>query len=324
MRIAYVAYWDLAAADGVAKKIAAQVEHWRRAGHDVETFEIRPGRLLDRARRTRAALGEVTDFAPDAIYVRYDLFLPPAGKLARMAPLAVELNGDDRAEMRRRDVGARIVNEWSRRAVLHRAAGIVCVTNELASRAAPLGVRTAVIANGADPTRIPWSPPPRNERPRAIFLGSPALEWHGVDILVGLARSLPDVHFDVVGPAAAGAPENVHVHGVLPEAAYFELLARADVAIGSLALDRAGLTEACPIKVREYLLAGLPTVIGYRDTDFLGRKPWFLLQSVDADAVRAFVDRARGRRVDRSEVAHLFVEAKERERLAFLGSLTAS
>ena len=33
-----------------------------------------------------------------------------------------------------------------------------------------------------------------------------------------------------------------------------------------LALDRAGLEEGCPLKVREYLLAGVPSVIGYDDT----------------------------------------------------------
>jgi hypothetical protein len=122
----------------------------------------------------------------------------------------------------------------------------------------------------------------------------------------------------------------MRVHPPLSRKEFEPLLARADAAIGTLALHRKAMQEACPLKVREYLAHGLPVVIAYEDTDFVGEDTWFLLRlpneesNVDHHAadVRAFVERVRGRRVARSEVdGRIGSEAKERRRLAFLRSL---
>ncbi len=322
MRIAYVCYWDLAARDGVARKIDRQARLWREAGHEVEVFAAPPG---PRAAGTRAVVRGVEAFRPRVVYLRYDLFLPPLGRVLRRFPSVVEINGNDLVEIRRRTAGKRVYNRWNRRRVYGRAAGLVCVTNELAAALASFGKPFAVIANGADPDEVPWTPAPVHERPRAVFAGSPRLPWHGVDRLLELARALPDVDFDLVGPAAERPPPNVTVHGTLAGAAYWETLARADLAVGSLALERAGLREGSPLKVREYLLAGLPVVIGYEDTDFLGDEPWFLHRLRDAEALRGFVERVRGRRVAREEVeSRVSSHVKEQARLAFLEGLLGS
>ena len=77
------------------------------------------------------------------------------------------------------------------------------MTQELARG---IGGPVAVIANGADPEAVPSLPAPSNERPRAVFAGSPELPWHGVDRLLELARAVPEVDFDLLGPRAAGGP----------------------------------------------------------------------------------------------------------------------
>jgi hypothetical protein len=41
------------------------------------------------------------------------------------------------------------------------------------------------------------------------------------------------------------------------------------MSIGTLAVHRKKLIEATPLKVRESLMRGFPTIIGYSDTDFL-------------------------------------------------------
>src|SRR5690606_35583904 len=41
--------------------------------------------------------------------------------------------------------------------------------------------------------------------------------------------------------------------------------------IGSLAMHRNSMLEACPLKVREYCAFGLPVILGYRDTDLEGQ-----------------------------------------------------
>ncbi len=84
-------------------------------------------------------------------------------------------------------------------------------------------------------------------------------------------------------------------------------------------MERAGLREGCPLKVREYLLAGLPTVIGYEDTDFPGELPWYLGHYDGPEQVRAFAAQVRGRRAPRDELEPLLSwHAKETARLAFL------
>jgi hypothetical protein len=172
----------------------------------------------------------------------------------------------------------------------------------------------------------------RNGGRRAVMLigASPVPSWNGVDRVIGLAEALPEVEFDLVGPVLASdlgrRPPNVHLHGMLPTAGYAPLLARASVALGPLALYRKGMSEACPLKVREYLLHGLPVLTSHEDTDFIGQEPWFIRRVANADgdlraevpAIRDWLDDVGGRRVPREAVLpRLGTDAKERKRLAF-------
>jgi hypothetical protein len=149
---------------------------------------------------------------------------------------------------------------------------------------------------------------------------------------MALATALPKAGFDLIGPATIdGAPPNVRAYGVLTATAYRDVLARCDLGLGTLALYRKGMREASPLKVREYLAYGLPTVIGYDDTDFLGAEPWFLERlpnsewAVDDHAARVyrFAKAAIGRRVTHGEIAHLGATAKEALRLEFFQAIVS-
>lgn len=359
MRIAYVCHWNLASRDGVAKKVEAQTSLWRAAGHDVRVFSLSPvdegagesvqvhayGGDRSRLRATAALARAVRRFRPQVVYLRYDLFLPPVWALARLRPTVVEVNSDDRAEYRRfvkyRGRPALVYNEVNRRALLGGAAGLVYVTPELARSASFAGFRapTEVVSNGVLFATAAATPPAANDQPRAVFLGSQLQAWHGVDRLAALARALPQIRFDIVGYDAEqlaltvpDRPANVHVHGRLAREEYEPLLAAADVGIGTLALHRKDMREAAPLKVREYLAAGLPVAIAYDDVDLGGVDAWWLLRLPNDETVpdRAaelarFVDAVRGRRVPRAEVAPLVsMEAKEERRLSFLDRVAAA
>ena len=355
VKLAYVCYWFLLENDGVAYKIDGQVAQWRAAGHDVEIFCLTRsfgGRQLERdgwrtvrfegiAGRVgglRRLVAEVREWSPDAVYLRYDFFGPPVPHLLRSYPSAVEVNADDREESRLRRNHPRIAyayNELNRRALFGSADALVCVTNELAEAPhfARFG-RTAVIANGIDLERVRELPPAAGARPRLVFLGSAGQRWHGVDKLGRLAADLPEADFDVIGydPTELGftAPPNLTAHGRLSREQYEPLLAAADLAIGTLALHRKNMDEACPLKVREYLGHGLPVVIGYRDTDFLDAAPWFLLQLPNTEQntrshvedVRRFLAGVRGRRVPRADVeGRIGAAGKEARRLELITEL---
>jgi glycosyltransferase involved in cell wall biosynthesis len=248
----------------------------------------------------------------------------------RRFPGIVEINTDDLLEFRPRSQIVRAYNRLQRRGILRGAAGVVFVTHELAASPSFVQVRgrRRVISNGVElPNEVP-GPPPAHQRPRLVFLGASAY-WQGLDKLLLLATETPELELDVAGAESApphDLPPNVRWHGRLAEPEYRRLLAQADVGIGTLALHRKGMNEASTLKVRTYLAHGVPVILGYEDTDFLGEEPWFLLRlpnvegnvAAAKDSILEFAERVRGRRVPRELVAdRISAEAKERERLRF-------
>ena len=59
-----------------------------------------------------------------------------------------------------------------------------------------------------------------------------------------------------------------NLHGSLPKERMNDVLKCSHIGIGSLCLFRKNMTEACPLKVRDFAVNGLPILIGYTDTDF--------------------------------------------------------
>ncbi len=164
-----------------------------------------------------------------------------------------------------------------------------------------------------------------------MLLGYPAA-WAGVDKAIALAEAMPELDLHLVGAGVPDGPlpANVRVYGRLPRDGYRDVLASADFGIGPLALHRKGMSEASPLKVREYLLHGLPVLTAHEDTDFLGEEPWFLRRlpnrednvATGVPAIRAWAKSVSRRRVPRGDVVgRIGMEGKEAARLAFLGGL---
>jgi hypothetical protein len=363
LRIAYVCYVTAFVHDGVNDKILTQVAAWEKAGHDVPLLCLSrapedraasstlPGTIFrfqnaaERVRATLALARTARRLRPDIVYLRYDRFVPPLAPLLGPARIAVEVNTDDRREFSLYGRAGWLYNELNRESTMRAAAGLVCVTHELARSSTLSRYRkpTAVISNGVDTERISALPAADNARPVAVMLvgATPLAAWAGADKLIALARALPELTVHLVGadsaqalgPVAGSAtslPPNVHLHSALPRAEYRKLLARADFGIGPLALHRKGMSEASPLKTREYLLHGLPVLMANHDTDFLGEDPWFLQRlpnredniATSLPAISAWAASVRGRRVPREVVvARLSSEVKESERLAFLSQL---
>lgn len=344
MRVAYIGRWTTEASDGVRAKVEAHADEWRRRGCEVRLFRLAPvgytrsGRTLPWAVAASVAATArlrhaVEGYAPDIIYVRYGLFIPSLTRLQRRFASVVEVNANDQVEAAVR--GRRALNALSRRSLLGHAAGIVCVSRELARDVAPPGKPTRVIANGSRLDIVPAPPPRRSGRPLAVYVIGVPMPKHGLDKLVTLAGAIPECDFAVIGAEPSALPDalgNVSVHPATGGDAYGEFLARADVGIGPLAMHRAGMHEGSPLKVRDYLAHGLPVVIAYEDTDFADVDPWFLLRVPNtednirrgAEDVRRFINQVRGRRVGREEIAdRIGAEAKERVRLAFMAKVAA-
>lgn len=363
VRIAYVfAGADLRASAGVIKKLAAQTAAWTAEGHATEVFfhahhdpwesgglngfrvpvhlfidePVAGGATLPAAHRRlrtmNALVASVLEWRPDVVYLRYTVHYPALARLMDRIPTILELNTDDLAEYSRLLPRHKMLyHRLTRGTLLRRARGMVGVTTEIATRPhfTRFGKPMRVIANGIDLAGIRPFPAPAGDRPRLVFLGAPGCPWHGVDKVVELARRCPDWDFDVVGLDAdeqgADRLANLRFHGYLTRAEYERILARAVVAIGTLALHRKGMDEASPIKVREYLAYGIPAIVAFRDTDFpddaefLCRIPNTPGNVADhLEEIRDFVARMQGVRVPRKAIAHLDAGRKERDRLQFL------
>ena len=348
MRIAYVAHVNGGRGSGVISKIASQVEYWRAEGHAVRLFiattdgdepwqqslgdviVCRYGgplsRLIAMARLVRA----VRDFAPHLIYQRWELFYPPMLWFPGRSALVLEINTDDKAEGA---LGSRVratYNALTRWIHLRRARAFVFVTPELSERTgfSRFRAKHRIITNGVDLSAYPVLPVVQAGEPRLVFVGTARQPWHGVDKLIGLAALRPGWRFDIVGIEAEAALPNVAWHGIQERARVIEILAEADVGVGTLALHRKSMNEACPLKVREYLAVGLPVLYGYGDPDADGLGPYALrIANTETnvtealDAIDAFVTASRGVRVPREAVAHIDVRVKEGQRLALFDEL---
>ncbi len=337
MRIAYVSlHWARTKNSGVGKKIQSQLEMWRSLGHVARVFmhastgepasglieaEVIPyesrGKIrteFDRIRAARQLIKAVAAFKPDIIYLRYGIYVYPAHRLMRIAPVVEEINTNDLTQ--HEDLGGlySLYNRFTRGLFLRRVHGLVAVSRELKISPAFAAYRkpTRVIANGIDLNAFTPLPAPSNETPRLVFIGSPGYIWHGVDKLVDFARRFTDVQLDIVGydslPEFEPLPPNLSLHGYLSSEEYLQVLARADVAISSLALHRIQLDEASTLKSRECLALGLPLVTAYTDTDLDDVRFDFLLKipnkedniQTHGEAIREFAYRMRGKRAERA------------------------
>jgi hypothetical protein len=368
MRIAYLTEWPPYVESGVLRKMLGQVDAWRAAGHDAEIFTLVPlrdqpaapgfaerGRVIGSfsqhqlERFPRARLGflnkivsvpklrrALAAFKPDVIYYRQNgPWYPGLGGILRGTPSVAEINTYEGAENALWGGTFRRFQEATRRRVLGSVAGMVCMTREIADHEAWAGKPHAVIGNAL--WGDPLDPVPTgNAHPEFVFTGSPMTidasgNWHGVDKIFPLAAALPDSRFHVAGMEAKDfpdAPANIQFHGMLDAKGLSALYARCDVGLGTLALHRKAMEEACPLKVRDYLMHRLAVVIGYREAQAeLNDAPYVLPIGNTEDNVVANLDRIAAfarewtnKRVT-ADLGFLTSEAIEAKRLEFFSRI---
>ena len=187
--------------------------------------------------------------------------------------------------------------------ILRATHGIIGVTDEIRRyelNRAGCKQPSMVLPNGISLEGIPFKPPSvfDGKSLQLAFVSSQFAPWHGLDRLLEGLRSWqgnsPRLTLHLIGrltPAQETAiqrmslAEKVRIHGVLYSNDLDKVLADCHLAIGSLALHRNGLREACVLKVREYTARGLPFVIAYDDPDLPAGLPWVLKIPADESPV---------------------------------------
>lgn len=365
MKIAYVAEWDFSESSGVGKKMVAQSTAWCELGHEVRLFIVSPEATissdftnvcagidsytsqflsmlprgsfrtyLNKMLCSKRMYRELKGFSPDIIYYRQGIYYPGLSKVLSVSPFIMELNTDDLSEMELESSLKRALYKLGRGRLLRESRGLVAVSNEIASLYEQYGKPIEVIANGVSSD---WSKEcisrKLKKNAQLVFVGSPDQPWHGVDKIADLAGNLVDVDFHIVGGHSAPADplDNVTYHNNMNSRQLVELYSWMDIGIGTLALHRKNMEEASPLKVRDYLLNGLPVIIGYDDTDLKGQK--FLLNIGNYEEniinslreIESFIKRWRGARITRQEVEPIIgTRFKEESRLAHFSRVLMS
>lgn len=353
MRIAYLLHIHVSPPSGILDKVLSQLAYWRNAGHSSMLFALTRSPdlhhfLLSQRHesilytgsphsRARAAAfirlhRLVASWSPDVVYMRRDFVNSTYITLARTYPIVHEINAHELSEIALKNKLYALYH-WLTRPVLDRLlAGMVFVTHELASLPyfRTLPVWKAVIPNSIQLALYRPCPLPTSQQPALAFLGFPE-PWHGIDKLFFLASLTPTWQFHLVGPARTSFshfPPNVQFHGPLGRAQYTPILAACHVGIGPLALHRKRMSEACPLKVREYLAHGLPVVIAHTDPDFPSPTPFILQLPNREDNIAAslarlndFVHAWLTKRVHPQQIRHLDISVKEQQRLRFFSCI---
>jgi hypothetical protein len=354
VRIAYVAIHleKTYVFGGVGRKIQSQMQVWKSMGHeatlflhspDVTSFAdsvivnyskegSMPKKEIARSKALASLIKLVEKYQPDVIYLRYGLFALPLQKLFQIAPVFCEINTDDVTEYKYRGLFFYWLNRLSRGQTLGRCTGLVPISHETAHLPQNLQYKKpfCVIANGIDMGVLNPIEAPNNPIPRLAYVGTVGIPWNGEDKLWELALTYPDLIFDMIGFGPQDVPQslppNVNLYGRVSVAGVGELLRKADVAIGTLALHRKQLEENSPLKVRESLGYGIPTIIAYLDTDLHGHGFNFLLElpntedniSRNLKVIHDFSYAMRGVRADRNALLPLIDQhVKEEMRLDF-------
>lgn len=272
-------------------------------------------------------------FRPDIVYMRQMIWFPGLARALRGFRVVQEVNSDMAEELKllpgMSGFLKRVVYSATKGVLERLASGVVFVTGELSKRSRFLG-RAKVVSNGyVFDSGAALERDLSAKRPSLIFVGSPGQAWHGVDKVVQMAEALPEFDFHLVVPGLkVGGPANLVCHGQVLGEQLAELYRKTDVAIGSLALHRNSMDEACPLKCREYAANGLPIIAAYRDTDLSGASFFLELENNERNVldsiprIKDFVLAWRLRPFPYDEaVRRLDAVNKERERLAFFNEI---
>ncbi|WAJ70702.1 glycosyltransferase family 4 protein [Catenovulum adriaticum] len=212
---------------------------------------------------------------PDAIYERYNLFLPAgiwASKLFNL-PLLLEVNAPLYQERKKYNgISMDWLAKWSQHYCWKNANKVLPVTNVLADYIREIGVsedKIQVIPNGINeakflaPTKKPSELPDLTNKTVIGFVGF-VRDWHGLDRVLEIMAKLndPSLFFMIIGDGPAvenlkaqaeslNLSQQIYISGIIQRNRMPDWLSQVDVA-----LQPDVVAYASPLKMLEYLALG--------------------------------------------------------------------
>lgn len=364
MKIAYFTQVNLFRQTGIRSKHLMQAEAWEKLGHQVCFFSVpnsiekdeglerapfpvfeykrssfiswvpKLSILLQKISSVSKVAKDLDQYDPDIVYMRSLLWYPGLGKILKNRKVILEGNTLFRNELQvSGSFYSRLFNTIGESKICSQISGVVGVTNEITEYYLKQNdkIQGTTIGNGYLLDNIKslngLEIPPKNEKPQMIFVGSPGMPWHGINHFFEMAQLLPDFDFHLVGPKIDQGLKlpNLIQHGYMGKDELFKLYHSIDIAVGSLALYKIGMSEGSTLKVKEYTAFGIPTIVNHIDIDLHGQE--FILElpsrenfvRENLEQIKNFVQKWKGKRVGLKQTKPLIdYIIKERQRLEFL------
>ncbi len=359
MKILYVTGSDISIENSVLQKIQTTIKEWEKFGVQSHVLSLvskyeKPiiknatilrsvqnksffQKLLNYSKDLKKLNNILSNINPDIIYTRQLRYTPCIiHTIKKHCNYVVEINSDDVAERKlKNDLNSKYIL-FTRNLFFKKAAGFVFVTNELSKSKNFTKYKKpyTVIANGIDTDYFNNSIREVSNKPkiRFVFIGSPNQPWHGLDKILELAKKLPDYTFNIIGQdnkLLNKKLNNVVFHGYLPLYKAKEVIQNSDIGISSLSIHIKNMNEACSLKTRQYIAQGLPIIVGYDDTDFIGKDLNFVLNignyennvNDNIDKIIEFSNKAKNinpNYIVKFAEKHLDLSVKEKKRLKFI------
>lgn len=271
---------------GIQKKIANQVAAFKNSGWVVKVLRPKSGRKIGWLFETTVR-GIGASFFSENYYIRHSVYSTPLVFWLKLLKknIVLEVNGNLVAEVSGRKKSIqRACDKWAFKYVTE----IVAVSEDVAQYVRAYlpssnQAKVCVIPNAVEAVSHFISGEGK-EWPTLIYVGS-MQPFHGIDKLLGLLAQEPLKNVRLLcygqGPCEKeweelskelGLSNRVFLTRWTEGNALQEAMAKADVGVGSLALERVGLVKGSPLKTREYVSSGLPVLIGYEETGSLANK----------------------------------------------------
>lgn len=348
VKILYVVFHEVCKNDGVTKKINSQITSWRknRAEVKVVAFARTTGPTIitncvqiesksffkQRLIVNRQFKQLLNEYNPDFVYSRYDTINLNL-YLAKKFNLIYEINTNDIKESlillknnrRIKDLLRLIIYFLFRRYNLQWARKCVFVTSDLANQYKKFNLNSIISPNTIDLNIFSVVKEVQKTKNTALFfIATPNQPWHGLEYIVSLSEKMPEYQFNIVGIDGENT-KNLFFHGYLRQAEYLKILKTCKICIGSFGIHKYGLKESSPLKVREYLAYGYPTILGYHDYPLSNHDFNFLfkvdINDINIQALKAFIESYKNYIVSHDEVRHLIGSDEiEKEKLQQLYS----
>lgn len=346
MKIIYIVDWSGSSNSGVSAKIASQINAWKSLNHEIELVQIckknskiRVGGLNSKyflysgkwnriTARYQANKYLKSRIDVNFVYRRYGILLPFEILSVKKLPTFIELNTNNDIFYRDRGFVTYGWHKLQQISIGKKVLGVCAVTEEIAKLNCNRYSNIGVFTNGIV---VPKNLPKRNRAKqvtRLIFLSGDKNSWNGIEKLQNIAAQLPELEFLLVGNHNIKSKlPNLKVQKFKSGKKLKTLLSTCDFGISTLALERVGLTEACPLKNRTYLVHGLPIIGIFVDPAFDQDSSFYFLLEVSNDGVilnlhelRKFLNHWKDRSITRNQISQINIDKIERMRLDFIES----